>query len=249
MDKRYTIIDEEDRRFGPVDENTLRTWYHEGRITSEDRIYDDVSERSGGLREFFDLGSWEHVADMGVFLSGRVRVVVGDITKQHVDAIVNAANSSLLGGGGVDGAIHAAGGPDILDECKQIRQTTHQRGMPVGEAVITGAGNLSARHVIHTVGPVKGQHANASQLLSACYTNAIGLAAVHGCKTVAFPAISTGVYGYPRDEAAKIASASVAKALADWESVQEVRLVFYSIEDAREFVTNAEWPDQDPQDS
>jgi len=246
MDNRYTLIDAEDRRFGPANEETLRKWFHEGRIANEDRILDTVAKREGGLHEFFDLGAWEHAADIGEFLSGRVRVVVGDITKQRVDAIVNAANSELLGGGGVDGAIHAAGGSAILDECKRIRQTTHCRGLSVGEAVITSAGNLSAMHVIHTVGPIKSQNEDKSHLLRACYSNSIALAAENKCETLAFPAISTGVFGYPRDEAARIASDAIAKALSEFGNVKEVRLVFFSIDDARVFLSNAEWPDLEP---
>ncbi len=124
----------------------------------------------------------------------------GDLTREDVDAIVNAANSSLLGGGGVDGAIHRAGGPAILAECRRIRETTHPRGLPTGEAVITTGGLLPARHVIHTVGPIYGQHhGEEARLLAACYENSIALAAEHGLATIAFPAISTGAYAYPRE--------------------------------------------------
>lgn len=133
-----------------------------------------------------------------------ITVQTGDITKLHVDAIVNAANSSLLGGGGVDGAIHRAGGPMILEECMQIRDK--QGGCATGEAVITNGGNLPARKVIHTVGPVwHGGKKNEATLLANCYKNSLQLALDNGLKTIAFPNISTGVYGYPKKEAATLA--------------------------------------------
>src|SRR4051794_2030752 len=132
------------------------------------------------------------------FLDGRLVVKVGDITAEAVDAIVNAANSSLLGGSGVDGAIHSKGGPEILDACREIRQTEYPDGLPTGEAVITTGGRLPARHVIHTVGPIYGQNAGRdAELLAACYQNSLSLASRHRLATVSFPAISTGVYGYP----------------------------------------------------
>src|SRR3984893_14959794 len=132
------------------------------------------------------------------FASGRVRVMVGDITQQRVDAIVNAANSTLLGGGGVDGAIHAKGGPKILEACRDIRRTRFPGGLPIGEAVLTTGGPLRARHVIHTVGPITGigKEPDAS-MLAACYRNSLALAGEHGLRSIAFPAISTGAYGYP----------------------------------------------------
>src|ERR1051325_7209351 len=127
------------------------------------------------------------------FLDGRVSVMVGDITRQDVEAIVNAANSALLGGGGVDGAIHRAGGPSILEECREIRRTRFPEGLPTGEAVVTTAGLLPARHVIHTVGPVWGREGGReAELLAACYRNSLALAAAHALSTVAFPFISTG---------------------------------------------------------
>src|ERR1700674_660470 len=125
-----------------------------------------------------------------------------DITSEAVDAIVNAANSSLMGGGGVDGAIHRAGGPAILAACREIRASQYPKGLPTGQAVITPGGRLPARYVIHTVGPIYGQHGgDEARLLAACYENAIALAAKNGLETIAFPAISTGAYGYPQDEA------------------------------------------------
>lgn len=158
----------------------------------------------------------------------RIRVAVGDITKEDVDAIVNAANSSLLGGGGVDGAIHRAGGPAILAECREIRRTRYPNGLPTGEAVITTGGNLKARHVIHTVGPVYGANRGRdAELLAACYENSIALAASHGLETLAFPAISTGVYGYPKDEAAKVSRAAVERALQAHPTIAVVRLILF----------------------
>jgi O-acetyl-ADP-ribose deacetylase (regulator of RNase III) len=168
----------------------------------------------------------------------RLLVKVGDITREDVDAIVNAANSSLMGGGGVDGAIHRAGGPGILEACRRIRATTYPDGLPTGEAVITTGGRLRARHVIHTVGPIYGHHGGEeARLLGACYANCIALAAAHGLATIAFPAISTGVYGYPKDEAARLARAAVELALEEHAAIREVRLVFFSEEDARKMVS------------
>jgi O-acetyl-ADP-ribose deacetylase (regulator of RNase III) len=174
------------------------------------------------------------------FLDGRVRAEVGDITKQSVDAIVNAANSTLMGGGGVDGAIHRAGGPRILEECLEIRRTQWPEGLPTGEAVITGAGLLPARHVIHTVGPVYGREGGReAQLLAACYRNSLALAAAHGLANVAFPSISTGAFGYPREAAAGVASAAIAGHLqGDDLAVREVRLVFFSQGDMNVFLRN-----------
>jgi O-acetyl-ADP-ribose deacetylase (regulator of RNase III) len=173
------------------------------------------------------------------FLNGHVTVLVGDITKQHVDAVVNAANSTLLGGGGVDGDIHEKGGPQILEECREIRRTLHPQGLPTGEAVITSAGNLPARHVIHTVGPMKGVWGDRdAEKLAACYRNSIALAAEHNLQSIAFPAISTGIYAYPRDQAAMVASETIENALADHSVIKEVRLVFYAPADARIFLEN-----------
>ncbi|TMI96425.1 MAG: O-acetyl-ADP-ribose deacetylase [Bacteroidetes bacterium] len=139
-------------------------------------------------------------------------VMRGDITKQKVDAIVNAANSSLMGGGGVDGAIHRAGGPAILEECKEI--IAKQGSCPTGEAVITTGGNLPAKFVIHTVGPVwSGGKNNEPEKLANCYKNSLGLAAEYNVRTIAFPNISTGIYGYPKRQAAEIAVQTVSELL------------------------------------
>ncbi len=143
------------------------------------------------------------------FAGRKLQLTQGDITHETTDAIVNAANSSLMGGGGVDGAIHRAGGPAILDECRAIR--ARQGGCPTGEAVMTTGGRLAARHVIHTVGPVwRGGNRGESALLESCYLNSLLLAAEKGFSSVAFPSISTGVYGYPVKEAAKVALGAVA---------------------------------------
>ena len=160
--------------------------------------------------------------------AGRIVTKVGDITREAVDAIVNAANSSLMGGGGVDGAIHRAGGPAILAECRRIREARYPGGLPTGQAVITTAGKLPAKHVIHTVGPIYGQNAGKdAELLAACYENSIALAAENGLETLAFPAISTGVYGYPKDEAARVSRAAVERALEKYPTMREVRLVTF----------------------
>ncbi|AFU01384.1 O-acetyl-ADP-ribose deacetylase [Nocardia brasiliensis] len=129
----------------------------------------------------------------------------GDITRQSVDAIVNAANSSLLGGGGVDGAIHAAGGPEILAACRELRATRYRQGLPVGHAVATTAGRLSARWVIHTVGPIWSPTEDRSALLASCYRESLRAATALGAQTIAFPAISTGTFGWPLDNGARIA--------------------------------------------
>jgi O-acetyl-ADP-ribose deacetylase (regulator of RNase III) len=142
----------------------------------------------------------------------RIEVVAGDITTQHVDAIVNAANSSLLGGGGVDGAIHRAGGPAILAACRELRATSLPDGLPTGRAVATTAGDLPATWVIHTVGPIYGTVDDPAALLQSCHVESLRVADEVGARTVAFPAISCGVYGYPLDEAAPIALSSVRQA-------------------------------------
>jgi O-acetyl-ADP-ribose deacetylase (regulator of RNase III) len=171
------------------------------------------------------------------FVDGRVVVLVGDLTQAAVDAIVNAANSSLLGGAGVDGAIHRAGGAQILEECREIRRTQFPDGLPAGQAVMTTAGNLAARYVIHTVGPVYGMHGGReAAILAECYRNSLELAAREGLRSIAFPAISTGAFGYPRAEAAAVASAAVEEFLQTDDRLAQVRLVFFAPGDAEMFL-------------
>ena len=173
------------------------------------------------------------------FLADRVRVLVGDITAQRVDAIVNAANSTLLGGGGEDGAIHRRGGRTILEECQKLRAERFPHGLPTGEAVLTTAGTLPAKFVIHTVGPmVRGGRESSAPLLAACYRNSLALAAEHGLRSVAFPAISTGAYGYPREEAAAVVSSAIENFLSASSDIHEVRLVFFDSSDAQIFLTH-----------
>jgi O-acetyl-ADP-ribose deacetylase (regulator of RNase III) len=163
-------------------------------------------------------------------MGSRILLIQGDITTQAVDAVVNAANSSLLGGGGVDGAIHRAGGPAILEECKRIRAA--QGGCPTGEAVITTGGKLPARYVIHTVGPVwRGGKDNEDVLLANAYRNSMLLAKSRGVRSIAFPSISTGAYGFPIERAARIAVRTVREALHDCAGIDEVRFVVFSEQD------------------
>ncbi|MBF9143675.1 O-acetyl-ADP-ribose deacetylase [Hymenobacter properus] len=169
---------------------------------------------------------------MSTPLPNRIQLVQGDITKQHVAAIVNAANSSLLDGGGVDGAIHRAGGPAILEECRAIR--ARQGGCRTGEAVITTGGRLPAAHVIHTVGPVwNGGHKGEPELLANCYRNSLRLAAENHLESVAFPGISTGIYGYPKAEAAAVAVREVRQWLAAHAWPQQVVFVVFDEENRR----------------
>ena len=162
----------------------------------------------------------------------RIELVQGDITEQAVDAIVNAANSSLMGGGGVDGAIHRKGGPDILEECKRIRAESHPDGLPTGQAVATTAGLLPSRWVIHIVGPVFARSEDRSHLLASCHTESLRVADELGAKSVAFPAISTGVYGYPLELAAPIAIAAVRKSDT---RIEEARFVLFDADAYRAF--------------
>jgi O-acetyl-ADP-ribose deacetylase (regulator of RNase III) len=152
----------------------------------------------------------------------RLEVWEGDITTLAVDALVNAANESLLGGGGVDGAIHRAAGPRLLEQCRALG------GCATGAAKLTGGHRLPARHVIHTVGPVwHGGDAGEPELLAACYRASLALAAAHDCASIAFPCISTGVYGYPIEQAAEVALLSVTKALAEHTGIRRVVLCTY----------------------
>ena len=171
------------------------------------------------------------------FVGGRVVVKFGDITQEETDAIVNAANSTLLGGGGVDGAIHSRGGNRILEECREIRKNKFPGGLPTGEAVVTSGGNLAARFVIHTVGPIYGMNnGEDARLLANCYTNSIALAAENDLRTIAFPSISTGAFSYPKAEAAVVSSQAIEKILAQDNRIEQVRLVFFSESDALKFI-------------
>jgi len=155
----------------------------------------------------------------------QIELIRGDITTLGVDAIVNAANSSLLGGGGVDGAIHRAGGPEILAACREIRRTTWPDGLPTGRAVATTAGSLPARWVIHTVGPIYAEHTDRSHQLRSAYTESLAVADELGAETVAFPLISAGVYGWPKDDAIRQALTAMDEART---SVQRATLVLFS---------------------
>jgi O-acetyl-ADP-ribose deacetylase (regulator of RNase III) len=162
-------------------------------------------------------------------MTARIEIIRGDITQQNVDAIVNAANTSLMGGSGVDGAIHRAGGPAILEECRSI--VARQGKCPAGEAVITTGGLLPAKFVIHTVGPVwNGGRKNEALVLSNCYRNSLQLAATHAVNSIAFPNISTGVYRFPKPEAADIALATVKEMLSQLESMERLLFVCFDEE-------------------
>ena len=179
--------------------------------------------------------------ELAEYLNGRVVVTVGDITLEASDAVVNAANSTLLGGGGVDGAIHRKGGPKILEECKKIRAGRYPEGLPAGEAVVTAGGNLAASFVIHTVGPVwSGGKRAEEETLRNCYLNSLKIAALKKCGSLSFPAISTGVYRFPKEKAAQIASHAIGAFLKENKSLKKIRLVFFSEEDARIFMENQE---------
>jgi O-acetyl-ADP-ribose deacetylase (regulator of RNase III) len=161
--------------------------------------------------------------------NAKLELIKGDITDVEADAIVNAANSTLLGGGGVDGAIHRKGGPKILEECKLIRETEWPDGLPTGKAVMTSGGDLKAKHVIHTVGPVwlGGFHVEA-ELLKQAYRNTLKLAASKGLRTIAFPSISTGAYGYPVEEASRVALVTVKSFLENEDKLERVTFVLFS---------------------
>lgn len=172
-----------------------------------------------------------------IFFNGRVKILAADITSQHVDAIVNAANSTLLGGGGVDGAIHSKGGRSIYEECLRIRRELYQNGLPPGKAVITGAGALAAKFVIHAVGPVYGRHQGGdAAILAEAYANCLALAKENHLESIAFPSISTGAFGYPKREAAKICSGAIKNFIENDTSISEIRLIFYSEADSRIFL-------------
>uniref|UniRef100_Q47EQ7 Appr-1-p processing n=1 Tax=Dechloromonas aromatica (strain RCB) TaxID=159087 RepID=Q47EQ7_DECAR len=177
------------------------------------------------------------------YMNGRVRLYVGDLTDQAVDAIVNAANRTLLGGGGVDGAIHRRGGPAILDACRELRRSQWPDGLPTGQVALTNGGKLPAPYVIHTVGPIYGQHrGKEAELLAACYRNAIELAAHLELKSLAFPSISTGAFGYPPDKAALIVSRSMHKVLDEIAAIDEIRLVFFNASQMETFIAHQNFP-------
>jgi O-acetyl-ADP-ribose deacetylase len=169
-----------------------------------------------------------------------LELVKGDITQQEVDAIVNAANAALLGGGGVDGAIHHRGGPSILEECRKLRAERYRKGLPTGEAVATGAGNLKARWVIHTVGPVYGRSKAPALELARCYLESLRVADELGARSIAFPAISTGAFAYPLAEAAEIALRAVRSAET---RVELVRFVLFDNEAYQAFRKAAAKPE------
>jgi len=171
------------------------------------------------------------------FLDGKIKVKRGDITTEKVDAVVNAANSTLLGGGGVDGAIHRRGGSAILEECREIRKTKYPDGLPAGEAVMTTGGEMPAKYVIHTVGPIwHGGKKGEEEKLKDCYLNSLKVAVDNQCKTIAFPAISTGVYGYPRELAAKVSSKAAKDFLEEHKEIEKVIFVFFSEDDMEIFL-------------
>jgi len=161
-----------------------------------------------------------------------IDIVQGDLTKQSVDAIVNAANSTLLGGGGVDGAIHAAAGPSLLEECRRLRHTTYRDGLPVGQAVATAAGKLPCRWVIHTVGPNRHRGQTDPALLTGCFVNSLKVAASIGARSIAFPAISAGAYGWEIADVARVAAQAVADPPS---SIDLIRFVLFSTRDFEAF--------------
>ena len=204
------------------------------RAWSRAHVLPSGAGRETGSREYGTL------AVVVSLLDGRLLVSHGDITRfsgAPPSAIVNAANSSLLGGGGVDGAIHRRGGARILDECREIRRSRYPDGLPTGEAVITGAGRLAVDYVVHTVGPVwSGGGRGEPELLRSAYRNSILLAAHHGVREMAFPAISTGVYGYPPALAAREVLAAVGHALAGRPLPERMHLLFFSAADRGTFL-------------
>ena len=170
-----------------------------------------------------------------------LELIRGDIADVEADAIVNAANSSLMGGGGVDGAIHRKGGPRILEECKRIRTEQWPEGLPTGRAVITTGGILNAKHVIHTVGPVwRGGSKGEAELLGNAYTNSMAVAVQNGLRTVVFPSISTGTFGYPIEKASQVAVSAVKAFLETYDRLREVTFVLFSDYNLKVYVETAE---------
>lgn len=174
------------------------------------------------------------------FFNNRVIVKVGDITEEDTEAIVNAANSSLMGGGGVDGAIHRKGGAKILEECKRIRKK-YIGGLPTGEAVITTGGNLKAKYVIHTVGPIFLSDPDPDNNLIKCYYHCLKIARENNIKSIAFPSISTGVYGFPKERAAKLVSSFIENYVKNYDKPETIKLVFFSEKDLKIFLENIDW--------
>lgn len=174
--------------------------------------------------------------------STTIKFVQGDITEQNVDAIVNAANSSLMGGGGVDGAIHRRGGPRILEECVEIRRTIWKDGLPPGEATITSGGSLKARYVIHTVGPIWSGQGKDALILEACYQKSLALAASKKLSSIAFPSISTGAFGYPIREACSVAIKAVLDYFAQnkMNPIKEIVFVLFTMNDLKIYLESAE---------
>ncbi len=179
---------------------------------------------------------------LGIFLDRKIEVVLGDITKETTDVIVNAANSSLLGGGGVDGAIHRAGGSQVLEECQKLRKTTYPNGLPTGDAILTSGGKLKPM-IIHTVGPVYHESHFPNEELCKSYQTSLRLAITHKFSSISFPAISTGVYGFPKAKAAHVVSQCLTEFfdnLSGESSIEKVRLVFYSKKDMNIFLENCD---------
>ncbi len=183
-------------------------------------------------RNHLALRAYDMLSDEFLIGKSKVRIIKGDITEMATDVIVNAANSTLMGGGGVDGAIHRKGGPKILEECRRIRQSQYLQGLPTGKAVLTSGGNLKTKNVIHTVGPVwHGGNQGEPQLLMQAYRSSLEVAALNGLKSISFPSISTGAYGYPIEEASRVALMSVKKFLEKDNNLDEVIFVLFSDND------------------
>ncbi len=202
-------------------ENGIFVILRYSKLVASDKIiqFNDADVNSSSNRR-------EHLSISISVNNTKLALILGDITRQRTDAIVNAANSSLLGGGGVDGAIHRAGGRRILEECMKIREK--KGGCKTGEAVITTGGDLPARYVIHTVGPVwRGGGYDEPELLASCYRNSLKLAVENSIKTISFPSISTGVYGYPLEKASPVALGAVVDFLQSEDSLDEVVFVLY----------------------
>jgi O-acetyl-ADP-ribose deacetylase (regulator of RNase III) len=169
-----------------------------------------------------------------------ITALAGDITQQEVNVVVNAANRELIGGSGVNGAIHKSGGAEIYRFCEELRAMKYPDGLPAGQSAITPGGKLPAKWIIHTVGPKYGLHnGKEAELLASCYRTALELAESHKLESIAFPAISTGVYGYPPEEAAKVASQAVQSSLQGFKSIQEIRFVFFSERELKIFKKNS----------